>query len=852
MSLFAALADILFVGHSLVGPGLPPLLEAALAARLNAAPVVEAQIINGAPLRYQWDHAAEAQGVNGRDRLASGGVSTLILTEGIPLGAQVEWNDSAGYAARWAGAAWQADPAAQVFVYETWHSLDPGKAGDDGPGADLPWTDRIAADLPVWEGIAAAAGAGRPEGAPPVRLIPAGQAMALAAKAAETGALPGITEIGGLFEDDIHPNDRGRYLIAMTHVATLTGASPEGLPARLVRRWESREAVISNDLAAALQRIAWQAAEAQRAREAAGETAPALPLREAPGAAVAPEASDAPASPDAAAIAAEPSTDTAAAPERAPLVPAFTPVTNPALSLGLAAVADWSTEQPFLDVMKTSRPWIAHTAEAWDGMDERQLAEGGWLDAEGWPLAFPPGVTGISTLILTDLPEDAGGVAGRYELRWQGEGELRLDGRARNVAPLPGGGLAFDYTPGEGMVLLTLARTERADPIRRITVVRADRAALLASGAIFNPDWLTRIRGVKGVRFMDWMATNNSTLATVEASPKPDDYSWARNGVPIEVMVALANELDADPWFTLPHLASDGLVRFYAETVADLLKPELKAHVEFSNEVWNFMFGQARWAADQAKARWGDENAWMQVYGLRAAEVMAIWTEVFGDEAPARLVRVIGTQTGWLGLEEQMLDAPRGVAEGRRPPRESFDAYAVTGYFAAMLGDPVKLPLLQDWLTESAAADPAHPHALAIRRAAEELEDGRHSGIPDDTLTDLLSRILPYQAEVARKTGLKLVMYEGGTHVTGTGPVVDEAGVTAFFVALNYAPEMGALYEQLLTGWAGLSDAPFNAYVDVTAASKWGSWGALRHLGDENPRWRALAQGCPSCARPAP
>ena len=106
----------------------------------------------------------------------------------------------------------------------------------------------------------------------------------------------------------------------------------------------------------------------------------------------------------------------------------------------------------------------------------------------------------------------------------------------------------------------------------------------------------------------------------------------------------------------------------------------------------------------------------------------------------------------------------------------------------------------------------------------------------------------------ARKAGLKLVMYEGGTHVTGTGPVVDEAEVTAFFAHLNYAPEMGALYERLLNGWAGLSDAPFNAYVDVTAASRWGSWGALRHLGDENPRWRALAKGCVSCEelRPAP
>ena len=51
----------------------------------------------------------------------------------------------------------------------------------------------------------------------------------------------------------------------------------------------------------------------------------------------------------------------------------------------------------------------------------------------------------------------------------------------------------------------------------------------------------------------------------------------------------------------------------------------------------------------------------------------------------------------------------------------------------------------------------------------------------------------------------------------------------------------------LLAGWAALSDQPFNAFVDVYTPNKWGSWGALRHLGDENPRWLALARGCDPC-----
>ena len=120
------------------------------------------------------------------------------------------------------------------------------------------------------------------------------------------------------------------------------------------------------------------------------------------------------------------------------------------------------------------------------------------------------------------------------------------------------------------------------------------------------------------------------------------------------------------------------------------------------------------------------------------------------------------------------------------------------------------------------------------------------SGDPTDSLTAILTDVLPHHAAVAAKHGLRLMMYEGGTHVVGSGAAVDDPELADFFTALNYAPQMGALYADLLAGWATLSPEPFNAFVDVAAPSKWGSWGALRHLTDDNPRWQALACG-PTC-----
>ncbi len=806
MSIFSILAEILFVGHSLVGPDLAPMVQAGMAARGDEV-MVEAQIINGAPLTYQWDNATQAEGVDARARLQAGGVDALVLTEAVPLAGAMKWNDSAGQIARWAGLAWEKDPQTQVYIYETWHSLKSGSgaAVTDDPGAAQPWAARIEGDLQNWESLAVQANAARPSGAAPVRLIPAGQAMLAAARAAEAGQLPDISDVSQLFGDDIHPNGKGLYLIAMTHIAALSGESPVGLPAKLGRSWQSRDARISDALAQALQRIAWQAVQDQHAREAAPPPAAIVMPDPAPG----------------------------------PL----TGVTNPNLALGLAGVNDWSVQQPFLDVMKTARPWTGHIGDQWGGMDHDALARDGWLDGNGWPNAIPPGISGIATLMLSDLPAETGAVAGHYILRWKGKGTLKVEGRAQDQRP-EAGGIGFDFTPGEGAVIVTITETDLADPIRNITLVRADRMEALDAGAIFNPDWLARIRGVKLIRFMDWMLTNDSTLSKVTESPQPSDYTWARNGVPIEVMLALANELDADPWFTLPHLADDNLVRFYAETAAEMLKPGRKAWVEFSNEVWNWQFEQAHWAEEQGKLRWKQEGTWTQFYALRASEVAAIWAETL---SPERLVRVIATQTGYTGLEETILNAPLVMAEGKPAPAKNFDAYAITGYFAGLMVIDEKLPLVQGWLTESAKADPAQPLALATTRAAEELRDGRHSGMPEDSAQDLLTRLWPYQAEVAQKAGLQLVMYEGGTHLVGIGKALEDEQVSAFLQHLSYSPEVATLYAEVMAGWAKLTDAPFNAFVDVYAPGKWGSWGALRHLGDDNPRWQAIAKGCDAC-----
>lgn len=835
--------DVLFIGHSLVGTEIPEMLADAVRARGGTGKVTF-QVINGAPLVWNWEHSAEAQGVDARAELPKGETEVVVLTEAIPLVNHITWSDTDRYAFDFYRLAVEGNPRARVFMYETWHDLGSGTGADipHDDGDDVPWRTRLDQDLPRWQGIVDAVNAHRPAGAAPMGLIPAGQAFARLADEIGRGRVPGVDDISAFFADGIHPNDLGDYFVTMVQFAVIYGQSPEGLPRTLRGKWGDPFQAPAPKLAARLQQIAWEVAAPYAARRAEAPVAEAMLI---------------PARADT--LASRPAPAAEVAPAQG--------LASPSLAMGLNGISDWSTEHPFLDLMKSARAWTGHLPGQWGGWSDADLRKAGYLDADGWLKAMPEELDGVATILLTDQPAEATALGGRYRISYEGKGTLEIMGAVANVARRPGE-IRFDFTPGGpgSMVVLTIKATDpgrTGDYLRDIRVMREENIALGEAGAIFDPAWIARIGDLRIVRFMDWMATNDSPVSDWSERPEPGDYSYSAQGVPVEVMVALANEIGADPWFTMPHQANDAYVRAFATYVRDHLDPRLMAHVEYSNEVWNWQFKQAGWAFDAAKARWGAEgDAWMQFAGMRAAQVAMIWGEVFGAEAKARLVKVIATQTGWLGLEAPLLDAPLWVAEDparNRPPATYFNAYAVTGYFSAGLGEDAKAPLVKEWIAASQAEAErdgramglraggldtyvaAHRYDAAVAKAGAELRDGSLTGDAGSSVADLLGRMLPYQADVARAHGLELIMYEGGTHVVGLGNWPNDAELTAFFNHLNYTPEMAGLYGTLLAGWKDLGGTAFNAFVDMAGPSKWGSWGALRYPGDENPRWQVLA-----------
>ncbi|MCO6392313.1 hypothetical protein GTW25_14875 [Aliihoeflea aestuarii] len=256
----SSLINILLIGHSLIGTTMPLMLQDVVGAR-HAGDKVNFQIINGAPLVWNWDHSAEAQGVDARAVLPGGDVDVVVMTEAVPLLSHTTWSASGENAFKFYDLAVTANPDARVYLFETWHSLNSGTGVriENNGNDDIPWRVRIDQDLPLWESIVDFVNDERAPGQPEMLIVPGGQAMALLHDEIADGTVPGTKRLNDVFGDDIHPNDIGAYFIAMVQYATIYGESPVGLPTSLRNEWGQVFFTAQPDLAERLQEIAWEA-----------------------------------------------------------------------------------------------------------------------------------------------------------------------------------------------------------------------------------------------------------------------------------------------------------------------------------------------------------------------------------------------------------------------------------------------------------------------------------------------------------------------------------------------------------------------------------------------------------------
>jgi len=316
---------------------------------------------------------------------------------------------------------------------------------------------------------------------------------------------------------------------------------------------------------------------------------------------------------------------------------------------------------------------------------------------------------------------------------------------------------------------------------------------------IFYPVFLSKARAYSVLRFVDWMLANNSPVKYWSQRTLVSNRTWGNesSGVPVEVMVELANRLGAHPWFTLPHQSDDAYAQNFAQLVKAKLNPDLRVYVEYSNEVWNWGFAQATYANEQGKLQNPPINH-LQYYALRARALGEIFKNVLGLQ---RVVAVLGAQAFGLGggaMELDYLKARFGNAIG-------VDALAIAPYFGVT------------------------PDATSAGTYTAMTLDALFNYVRTQVLQSVNTQMKNYRI-LANNYGLPLIAYEGGQHLVGANEAKNNDQLTALFIAFNRDPRIKQLYLDYLALWKAAGGQLLVHYYDVGEFNRFGSWGALERV----------------------
>jgi hypothetical protein len=530
-----------------------------------------------------------------------------------------------------------------------------------------------------------------------------------------------------------------------------------------------------------------------------------------------------------------------AAPPAKPVDPAI------GMNLALGGNSYWGREYPFLDRARTAHPFKPQDFNS-RNMDEVRVE----VDANGYPVRMPAGASLMYTLVGLDpraLP-----TPDRYLITWSGKLSLTL--RGTRTIKREKNRMLVEVNTDQTDNILEFRSLDPQDPLRDLHIVREDQLALWQSGKVFNPAFVEKTRLWRAARMMDWGATNGNRLKHWEDRVRPEAFSWGEM-VPLEIMIALANEAGVDLWYNIPAEADDDYVRRAVTMIHDDLAPGRSLYLEYSNEVWNWAFAQSNYALDQGRRRFGGrdtngdgrfdgqdqdggvEGDWMLFYGLRAAQIAHMAREIYAADR-ARLSNVFSSQTGWRGMEKYGL---AGVARaGLGSVDELFDVYAITTYFSGGLmgGTAADRPLVLGWARSGGAG---------LDAAFLQL---RHGGMlrERDTIDEVRENSA-YFGAIARQHGLRLVAYEGGLHLNAVQyPAEDQDEIVAFFTRLTADPRMGELYTEMVGNFGAEGGDLLMVFNDAGPPNKFGLWGTLDSIYDTgSPRFDALKAAAAKAAQ---
>lgn len=306
------------------------------------------------------------------------------------------------------------------------------------------------------------------------------------------------------------------------------------------------------------------------------------------------------------------------------------------------------------------------------------------VDDNGYPTYIPQTLDGSETKIRFLVNNY---YTGRYRIFYDGDGTL-----SGNVSS-DSNGYYIDLNGAGTNKWIDIEYSNASDPITNMHII-SDEYGIYDNNAFniaksdgsyetFDSRFLTGLEDFSCLRFMDWISTNGSTQVYWDDRILTSHYSQSTaSGISFDYAIELCNELQVDAWVCIPHKASDNYIEELATLWKDGLDENLTIYLEYSNELWNWMFSQTSWVSDNATDAVDDyitgDLAELEDYPEKDAYMMArtfrIWDEVFGANSD-RIVRVATGQQSWPGNTGRIM---RHLFED---DGIGCDALAVTGYF---------------------------------------------------------------------------------------------------------------------------------------------------------------------------
>ena len=459
-------------------------------------------------------------------------------------------------------------------------------------------------------------------------------------------------------------------------------------------------------------------------------------------------------------------------------------------------------------------------------------------DSYGWPLQLPYTVNGNSQTGRLYLNCN---YSGEYVVLYDGEGTLTVGGVSSKVVD----GRIHITFPGlasEVNIWIDIVKSMAGNHIRNMRIIPIEYLSKEASMPTFRQDYLEGLRPFHSLRFMKSTETETSNVSDwSERTVKNSLTQGNGKGIAWEYVIELSNQLNIDPWISIPYKASDDYIIQLAYLFKNNLNPSRKLYLEYANELWNWMYVSSSYILNNAP---GHPNSYvssdLEAIGAAGvnhpekdaymmARTFRIFAQVFDDEIESRVVRVATGQSTWADNSRRILKylfETNGIGA---------DALAVGGYFYFNPSDH----------TTWNGMEPANvTPEMILQSASDYYSTGTGAAITQT-------------AQYANQYGVDYLVYEGGQHMQPHNQQVWDYNHAVYDAQIH--PVMYSLYQKNFNAHQAAGCKLFVAFSYVgPRISQYGSWGHLENLGQLDspstlmitaPKYQALLDWAKSSRR---